>query len=273
MKICPNCNNAVGDSAIFCHKCGLRIVMQNPTTNYPQQPQYNYDSTQLKFQNTPQTPSKNKNIGMIIGIAVVVLIVLAFIGSVAEKVFQEQGYGDDSVNSLINDSTNATTDDNASNMMDYDKGSLKDGWYINDWANMRFDINGWTLATDDMLAVFERNSKIECGLLINNEKTDATMFILFENLNGQTMSETEYINIIKNNFIMSNPDVEVNDGYTTKIANKDFQTLKCSESKSETDHSVQAYVYEQDGYMIVVIIEAFSDFDLSSVINNIRTVD
>ena len=271
MKICPNCNNAVGDKAIFCHKCGVRIVMQNPTTNYPQQSQYNYGSTQPQFQNTPQTLPKHKNIGMIICIAVVVLIGSAFIGSVAEKVFQEQGYGDD--NSLTNHNTNSATDDSSSNVMTYNKGSLKDGWYVNEWANMRFDINGLTLATDDMLAVFETNPRMESGLLINNEKTDVTVLILFENLYGQTVSETEYINIMKNNFVLRNPEIEINDGYTTIIANKDFQTLKCLDSTSGTDHSLNAYVYEQDGYMIVAIIEAFSDFDLSNTINSIRTVD
>ena len=296
MKVCPNCNNTVEDGAIFCDKCGTRCAVQNNNpVNYPQQPvnqpnsvqqpQYNnYGANQPQFQNSPQTPPKKKNTGMIIGIVAAVLIVLAIIGSVAQKAFQDQGYGDggndytpsynfSTNDSSTNDNTNSTTDNNASDVKSYNKGSMKDGWYVNEWANMRFDTNGWTLATDDMLAVFETDPKTECGLMINNPNTNVTMLICFENLNGQAVTEKEYIDILKNSFTSNNPTAEAKDGYTTKIADKDFQTLKCSKSESAEGYRVQGnYVYEQDGYMIVVVVEAFSDFDLNSAINNIRTI-
>ena len=67
MKICPNCRNPIGDRANYCDKCGTRLTVS-------------------------QKQSKKQNTGVIIGIVIVVVSILAIIGSVAEEVFQQQGY-------------------------------------------------------------------------------------------------------------------------------------------------------------------------------------
>lgn len=132
MIICPNCNNQLEDNSAFCPYCGTQFIQQNYDPNayaqqgyaqqgYPQQnydpnayaqqsyPQQGYDPNAYAQQGYPQQPQytqpqayqqpapvqqpKKKNKGLIIGIVAGVLVVLAAIGSIAQKAFQNQGYG------------------------------------------------------------------------------------------------------------------------------------------------------------------------------------
>ena len=300
MKVCPNCNNTVEDSAIFCDKCGTRFVVQNNNPvnypqqpvnqpNYVQQPQYsNYGANQQQFQNAPQTPPKKKNTGMIIGIVAAVLIVLAIIGSIAQKAFQDQGYGDGgndytpsynfgTNDSSTNDSTNSTTDNNASDVKSYNKGSMKDGWYVNEWANMKFDANSnWTDGSADEYASYEGDPNTECGVILNDTANGKQLVICFEKLNGPSASVTEaaYLDIItdglKQQYTDANLTCNIADYLDTTIAGETFKTAKIT---FEEGPLVQEFhVRKYDSYMIFVAVTAQSSFDASSTANNIRTI-
>ena len=301
MKVCPNCNNTVEDSAIFCDKCGTRFAVQNKNPvnypqqpvnqpNYVQQPQYNnYGANQQQFQNAPQTPPKKKNTGMIIGIVAAVLIVLAIIGSIAQKAFQDQGYGDGgndyspSYNFSTNDSssnndTNSTTDNNASDVKTYNKGSMKDGWYINEWANMKFDANSnWVDGSADEYGSYEGDPNTECGVILNDTANGKQLVICFEKLNGPSASVTEdaYLDIIvsslKQQYADANLTCSVADYFDTSIANEKYRTAKFT---FEGSTMVQEFhVRKYDGYMIFVAVMAQDNFDSNTVANNIRAIN
>lgn len=303
MKICPNCRNTVEDSAIFCDKCGARFTAQNnaqinysqqPNSqfNYTQQPN-NYGANQPQYQQpimVQQTQPKKKNTGMIIGIVAAVLIILAIIGSVAQKAFQDQGYGNDGGNdytpsynfgandSSSNDDTNSATDNDISTAETYNKGSIVDGWYVNEWANMRFDTNGsWTDGSAEEYESYEGDQNTECGIILNDSDSGKQLVICFEKLNGPSVSITEegYLDIItsslKQQYADANITCTVDDYFDTTIAGERFKTAKFTFDGSTM---IQAFhVRKYDGYIIFVAVMAQDNFDASSIANNIRTVD
>lgn len=303
MKICPNCRNTVEDSAIFCDKCGARFTVQNnaqinysqqPNSqfNYTQQPN-NYGANQPQYQQpimVQQTQPKKKNTGMIIGIVAAVLIILAIIGSVAQKAFQDQGYGDgggtdytpsynfSTDGSSSNNDTNSTTGNNDSDIKTYNKGSMVDGWYVNEWANMKFDANSnWTDGSADEYGSYEGDPNTECGVILNDTVNSKQLVICFEKLNGPSTSITEeaYLDIITSSLKQQYADASitcaVDDYFDTTIAGEKFKTAKFTFDGSAM---VQAFhVRKYDGYIIFVAIMAQDNFDASSIANNIRTVD
>ena len=97
MKTCPNCNNQLEDSAVFCDRCGSKLTVQQPNYQQPnytsQQPNYSYQQPSTYQSAMQNNPPKKKKTGMIIGIVAGCLVVLAIIGSVAEKAFQNEGHG------------------------------------------------------------------------------------------------------------------------------------------------------------------------------------
>lgn len=300
MKVCPNCNNTVEDSAIFCDKCGTRFAVQsNAQVNYAQQPnnqvnytqqQYNYAANQPQYQQPIQQPTqpKKKNTGMIIGIVAAVLIVLAIIGSIAQKAFQDQGYGDGgndytpsynfgTNDSSSNDDTSSTTDNNVSDVKAYNKGSMVDGWYVNEWANMKFDANSnWTDGSADEYGSYEGDPNTECGVILNDTANGKQLVICFEKLNGPSASVTEaaYLDIItdglKQQYSDANLTCNIADYFDTTIAGETFKTAKIT---FEEGPLVQEFhVRKYDSYMIFVAVTAQSSFDASSTANNIRTI-
>lgn len=300
MKVCPNCNNTVEDGAIFCDKCGTRFAVQsNAQVNYAQQPnnqvnytqqQYNYAANQPQYQQPIQQPTqpKKKNTGMIIGIVAAVLIVLAIIGSIAQKAFQDQGYGDggndytpsynfSTNDSSSNDDTSSTIDNNVSDVKAYNKGSMVDGWYVNEWANMKFDANSnWTDGSADEYGSYEGDPNTECGVILNDTANGKQLVICFEKLNGPSASVTEaaYLDIItdglKKQYSDANLTCNIADYFDTTIAGETFKTAKIT---FEEGPLVQEFhVRKYDSYMIFVAVTAQSSFDASSTANNIRTI-
>ena len=306
MKVCPNCNNTVEDNAIFCDKCGTRFAAQNNAqngyyqqpannVNYTQQP-YNYGANQQPYQPAHQKQPKKKNTGLIIGIIAAVLIVLAIIGSVAEKAFQNQGYGSSGGNnnpsynfgeignnsSTNNNETenqnNSTEDNNVSDTVSYNKGTFADGLYVNDWANMRYDAGSiWTDGTADEYASYEGDPNTECGVILNDATNGKQLVICFEKLTGTNVliNEDTYLDAatsgLKDQYASMNLTCEMSDYYDTTIAGEKYRTVRMS---FEGTTMVQDFhVRKLDNYIIFVAVTAQDNFDAAAAVNNIRTAE
>ena len=78
MKICPHCNAAVEDNAVFCNSCGARLTA-NAAPEPPQpQLQVSYDHT-AEFD--PKDISDNKVIAMLVYLMGTVGVLIALIAS------------------------------------------------------------------------------------------------------------------------------------------------------------------------------------------------
>lgn len=274
MKVCPNCNNTVEDNVSVCNRCGTFLAAQNAPGNNPQ-----YNQTQ--YQPAPQTPPKKKNTGKIIGIVAVVLIVLAIIGSVAQKAFQDQGYGDSGNNNdtpaFNADSDNTTTNNNFSDVKTYTKGAVVDNWYVNEWAGIRFDTTGWTIGTAEEYAAYESDPNTECGIILNDDANNKQFDISFEKLSGTNalLSETDYLDIltkkIQQGYAAENISCIVSEYSDKTIAGETYKTVRVSLNDGIV---IQDYnVRKLDGYIIFFCVTVQDGFDASSIINNIKTVD
>lgn len=288
MKVCSKCGNVIEDNAMFCGKCGNRLEVQS------QQSQYTYVPNQPQYQPTPmQQPPKKKNTGLIIGIVAAVVIVLAAIGSIAEKVFQKQGYGqpsgnytpsddyvDDDEYADNDDDTNddSLTNDNPTGVKTYNKGSVVDGWYVNEWANLRVDTSGsWTDGSAEEYASYDGTANLECGVILNDKAAQKQLVICFEKLNGPSalLSEDGYLDAfvtdLKQTYANANLTCTASDYYDTTIAGQTCRTVKITFDGMSTVQVV--HVRKQDGYVIIVPIVAQDSFGASSIANSIRSID
>lgn len=302
MKVCYNCNNTLEDSAQFCDKCGARLVDQNPTptghyqqpvnntpNGYYQQPVNNANYTQQAYQPVSPKQPKKKNTGLIVGIVAAALVVLAIIGSSAEKAFQEQGYGssnvDDtpsytfadiiapSINTEATESQEDTTD-----AVSYTTGTFADGVYINEWANLRYDAGSiWTDGCADEYASYEGDPNTECGVILNDSTNGRQFVICFEKLTGVNVliDEDTYLDAatsgLKDQYASMSLTCEMSDYYDTTIAGEKYRTVRMS--FEETTMVQDFHVRKLDGYIVFIAATAQNDSDAVAAVNNVRTVD
>lgn len=300
MKVCPNCHNAVEDGVLFCDKCGTKVDAQNSVQNgYVQQPvnnvnyaqpTYNYGVNQQPYQPAPQPQPKKNNTGLIVGIVVAALLVLAGIGFAAEKIFQSQGYGssDDtkpSYTSGDSDNTSTTADNVTENQTtttknndanSYDKGSFADGVYVNNWANLRCEAGTiWTHGGADEYAAYEADPNTECGVILNDTANGKQLVICFEKLTGASIfiNEKGYLDVVsdslKEEYAGMNINVEMSEYYDTTIAGEKYKTVRINFVGTTVVQDI--HVRKLDNYIIFIGVTSQSNFDAAAVVNNIRT--
>ena len=79
MKICPHCNAAVEDNAVFCNSCGARIAVNEAPQPQPQpEPKASYDHT-AEF--SPKDISNNKVIAMLVYLMGSIGVIIALLAS------------------------------------------------------------------------------------------------------------------------------------------------------------------------------------------------
>ena len=308
MKVCPNCNNTVEDSAIFCDKCGTRFAAQNNAqngyyqqpsnnVNYTQQP-YNYGVNQQPYQPIPQKQPKKKNTGLIIGIIAAVLIVLAIIGSVAEKAFQNQGYGNNNSNgnngdynfningnnsnigdNNLNDDDNNSLEDNSSYddsvKVEYTKGSFNGSVYTNEWADIKFALpEGFSNADANTYAAAE-SSTTECGAYFVSDDTMSLVYICFEKLPAFPIyDEEEYLDAVMQSLeSITEVDYTTSKTYfTSTIAGYAYAKAECEFTNEYGDFANTIYVRKLDNYMIFISAAGVDSESNAALVNNITNV-
>lgn len=152
MILCPNCHTQLQEGAAFCHNCGTQLVQQNYA------PQQSYQQHQYQQPPYPQyqqpVPPKKKNKGLVIGIIAGVLVVLAIIGSVAEKAFQSMGYGDDGddVRGDIITGDSSATNAADETQPEFSLGKAANGVYKNDYLGLSCTLPApWEFYTDEQI--------------------------------------------------------------------------------------------------------------------------
>lgn len=153
MKICSNCKKQLPDSASFCTYCGNKLgsfdeVPVNQNSNQVVQESLNQT---IAGQVIPQQPNTQKKLskGAIIAIVLAVILALAVIGGIAEKVIQQQKaekaisdieIPDFDIESpdLIEFPDYETEENNSSEDDNNYFGDVKNNKYTNNFANLKF---------------------------------------------------------------------------------------------------------------------------------------
>ena len=285
-KQCKACGANVPADARFCQVCGgAEFITNNVPTNQPayNQNQYNQQPpiNQIWQPPVPQNQPKKKKTGLIIGIVAAVLIVLAVIGMVAEKAFQDQGYGDNTGNNgdynyNIGES-NGTTDNTSSENEEklyYSKGSFDGSVYENKWADIKFSLPEGFSDADTATYMAAENSNTECGIYFMADDTMGLIYICYEKLpTFPVYDEEEYLDsAMKSLQNVSGVTYKIPDTYSTAtIGGYAYAKAECEFNNGNGDFANTFYVRKLDKYMIVISAIGVNSGYNDALVANITT--
>ena len=269
-KQCRSCGSNVQNDAKFCQVCGgSDFIINNQTPNQP-----NYNQTWQPP--VPQNQPKKKKTGLIVAIIAIVLIVLAGIGMAAEKMFQEQGYGDNTGNNgdySYNGGTNNNSEETPEKLY-YSKGTFDGSVYINKWADIKFELpEGFSNAD---LATYNaaENSSTECGMYFMADDTMGLIYICYEKLpTFPTYDEEKYLDsAMKSLQNVSGVTYEIPNTYTTaNIGGYAYAKAECAFNNGNGDFANTFYVRKLDNYMIVISAIGVNSDSNDALVNYITT--
>lgn len=240
-------------------------------------------NTQPQYQApmAPQMPKKKgikawQIILIVIGGLIGLFVIIGVIGAIADS---GNDYYDDGYDYYDSDYDYDYDDeyydaDFDSDAVSYTKGSIIDGWYVNEWANIKFEVTddwyeGNTSEYDDAYA--------ECGLVlhnINNSNVLAIMFVDLSSYDG-VIDVDEYLDGVadgaKEEVTNAGLTCDISDIYNVTIAGETYRALKLTLNNGLAVQQLCAR--EQDGHIVFINITADDSFDANSTLNNIRTVD
>ena len=282
-KICSNCGNYADDSSKFCQLCGGNNFYQQNDTSSENEPisqnvlqtenstsnQYsysgqNYNSNQfyngnqqsnMQYQNAnysyinqpypnvqPIAPKKKLSTGKIVTIVIASLLVIVFVFSV--------------VINYLSDG--------------YTKGEIVDGYYVNEWADIKFEI------TDNMkpLSDEEKNKKFsfskgeECGFASFDTTTNEAIMIDFQYItvvNDKTEDELldQFFDQINMNDYILNSERDYIDisGHQYRLMKVDFSGL----------YNVYVCVMMKDNYAVIILAQSSNIDFITDFLNSITT--
>lgn len=285
-KQCKACGSNVPADARFCQVCGgAEFITNNVPTNQPvyNQNQYNQQPpiNQTWQPPVPQNQPKKKKTGLIIVIVAAVLIVLAVIGMVAEKAFQDQGYGDNTGNngdySYNTGGSNGNTDNSSSENEEklyYSKGNFDGSVYENKWADIKFALPEGFSDADSATYMAAENSNTECGMYFMADDTMGLIYICYEKLpTFPVYDEEEYLDsAMKSLENVSGVTYKIPNTYSTAtIGGYAYAKAECEFNNGNGDFANTFYVRKLDNYMIVISAIGVNSGYNDALVANITT--
>ncbi len=263
-KRCKNCGANVPDNAKFCQVCGgsdfiaadseqEQMMNSNKTISVQSgysQNQYNQQPPVGQIWQPPVPQNKpKKKVGLIVGIVAAVLVVLAAIGAVAENILKSKGYG-------YYDSGIGTADNSADNSSEnYTKGEFDGSVYVNEWANIKFEIpEGFSEADSSEYSTVE-NSTTDCGIYFISDDKTGLIYICYEKLPSYPeYNEKEYLDAaIKVIDDISGVTYSTPDAYSkAKVAGISYTKAEFKINNGYTDMVDTICVKKLENYMISV---------------------
>lgn len=278
-KQCKACGSNVPTDAKFCHICGGSDFIINGVTS--SQPTYNRKSAinQTWQPPVPQKKPKKKKTGLIIGIVVATLIVLAVIGIIAEKAIQDQGYSDNPGNNgdygYNIGGSHGTTDNSSSENEEklyYSKGSFDGSVYENKWADIKMTLPEGFSDADSAAYMAAENSNTECGVYFMADDTMGLIYICYEKLpTFPEYDEEEYLDsAMKTIENASGVTYKIPDTYSvTTIGGYAYAKAECEFNNGNGDFANTFYVRKLDNYMIVISAIGVNSGYIDALVANI----
>ncbi len=279
-KQCKNCGSDVPAEARFCQVCGgSDFITDNQDSSQPTyvQNQYNQDSSYNQSWQPPVPPNKpaKKKTGLFVGIVVAILIVLAGIGMVAEKVFQKQGYsGNSGNNSSYNNNVNDNSSDDRPDKLYYSKGNFDGSVYINEWADIKFALPDGFSNADQATYSAAETSNTECGVYFIADDTMSLIYICYEKLpTFPIYDEEDYLDsAMKSLESVSGVAYKIPETYSTAtIGGYTYKKAECEFNNGNGDFSNIFYVRKLDNYMIYISAISVNSESNAALVSNITT--
>ncbi len=162
--------------------------------------------------------------------------------------------------------------------VEYTKGEVIDGYYVNEWANIKFEITDeWpdTTATDG--ANYE-DAKTETGFASVDSTQGKQLAIAFEDVSayGDEITEEIYLDAYETNLSKgfdSSVEYEVSEKYTTIIAGETFHGVDVVITGAGGSVTLSTFVRLQDGKAILFAVSSMSESDIEDVLSSVETCD
>ena len=162
--------------------------------------------------------------------------------------------------------------------VEYTKGEVVNGYYVNEWANIKFKITDeWpdTTATDG--ANYE-DAKTETGFASVDSTQGKQLAIAFEDVSayGDDITEEIYLDAYENNLSAgfdSSVEYEVSERYTTKIAGETFHGVDVVITGAGGSVTLSTFVRIQDGRAILFAVSSMSVSEIEDVLSSVETCD
>lgn len=310
-KQCKACGANVPNEARFCQKCGASDFMMfepeqtnvldstyvqynippvassnNQYDTIPPAVNQNTQYQNIQYQNYQQAPEiqqnwqtpvqpiqpKKKKTGLIIGIVAAVVLVLAGIGSLAEKAFQNQGYEEpyDDYDYNMDD----TYDDYET--VEYTKGYFDGTTYINEWADIKFDIPDGFVEGDDTMYASAETATADCGIYFVAEDAMSLIYICFEGLPAvPAYDEESYLDVAmptlesQTEIIYQTPDTYK----IVDIAGNNYTAADCNFKNGYYEGVQSFYVRKIDDRMVFICATGVSVEENEALVNMITSAN
>lgn len=277
-KRCLGCGNVYENNVNFCATCGSQNFQNLDSSQVagvqnPQQ-QYNYQQPvsqqQFNYQQPVQQyvePKKKKNVGLIVGIIAGVLILLGIIGALAQNDLEEPEIPDiDIMDSVVPD-------------IEYTKGEVIDGYYINEWANIKFEITEDYPDNTEELRSMQENAITDCGFASGNltDGSGRLFSIAFENLGWQAnnYSTEEYMNVLidglEEGYKEANVVYAVSETAEKTIAGETYKFISIDVGNGMLCQ--QICVRQIDEYMVVITVSNTDKTEVENAWSLIQAVE
>ncbi|MBQ1187165.1 MAG: hypothetical protein IIX54_05720 [Clostridia bacterium] len=263
---------------------------QQPTGQNWQQPEQNWQQPAgQNWQQPVQPPPKKKNTGLVIGIIAGVVILLAIIGSIAEKALQSADYGNDSnldYDYSYNDNSDDaygfdsySSEDTSSYVeekIEYTKGGFDGSVYVNDWADIKLNLpQGFSNADAATYAAGE-NDSTDCGAYFVADDTLSAIYICYEKLPiFPSYSESEYLDAVMNS-LEGVTEITYQTTSTYSSINIGGYTYTKGATTFVNNYGTfchNFYVRKIDNYAVVISVMAVSDSAADALANQVTRVN
>ncbi|MBE5872850.1 MAG: hypothetical protein E7287_00425 [Lachnospiraceae bacterium] len=274
-KQCKSCGTNVPVDVNYCQVCGgSEFYVNNSAYN-----QYNQQtSVNQTWQPSVAQKQTKKNTWIIVVIVVAILIVLATMGFIFEKVFQRLGYGDNSsdrdeytldMSEDINDSSEEIPD-----KLYYSKGTFDGEIYVNKWADIQLALPEGFFNADLATYNSAENSTTECGAYFIANDTMSLISIIYEKLpTFPIYEEKEYLDaVMKQLNSVTGITYKTPEEYsTTIIGGYRYAKAECEFNNGNGDFSNTIYARKLDDYMICISVMGINSKSNDALVSNITT--
>lgn len=278
---CLSCGNEVSEQAVFCPKCGKKITVENVAVN---QQGYNTQQTYGEQQVYGNQPTSNINpaylnpamhggmmpqmkrpvkkgmqwwhillivLGVLFGVVLVGSVLITVVGIISESVESDKA--------------------------PYSEGEIVNGWYVNEWADIQFEITEEWPAADESVYKGYENEVTDCGFVSQNIISGSQLALLYEEVNGQIINVTEekYLMICKENISKELDELglnyEIGEAFEIKIAGETYKALKIDYASGMLYQYI--CVRKIDEYMVSIIVSSMDETEIQSVLSDIRAMN
>lgn len=285
-KICSRCNAQVNVGVKFCPCCGSSefreedpnetVLLTAEDNPYRQDANLQHSYSYQPFTGT--YPAQPKKRGMkwwqilliVVGVLAVLLIVFGIIGVMHKggAFNNDLSYSDDY------DVSSMDTEDDT--FTSYTKGEIVDGWYVNEWANIKFEItDDWPQSKSDVYDSLT-DTYTDCGFASVDNLIGKEFIVFYEDISRSLVeydAEKYMEAAISNQKERCNNqgiNAQFSDLRSTTIAGETY----CFSKTSFESNGVVLYICARilDQRAIVFMVSSTDESEITEALNSVETV-